>query len=153
MSYYQILGIEKNASQEDIKKAYRKLALENHPDKNKDPGATQKFQEISKAYEVLSDSEKRKKYDNPSSGVPQTVPMDFVRAQEIFRNMFQNNPIISNFMAQQRIPFPMFHPGMMPNIPFPTSPFGTSGVSVQHFVIQHISGQPMNMDFKFQNNG
>jgi len=61
MSYYQILGIEKNASQEDIKKAYRKLALENHPDKNKDPGATQKFQEISKAYEVLSDSEKRKK--------------------------------------------------------------------------------------------
>ena len=62
--YYQALGIEKTATPEQIKKAYRKLARQHHPDVNpNDQGAEQKFKEINEANEVLSDPEKRKKYD------------------------------------------------------------------------------------------
>lgn len=62
--YYKILGVEKGASEADIKKAYRKLAVKYHPDKNQgDKAAEEKFKEISEAYEVLGDPEKRKKYD------------------------------------------------------------------------------------------
>lgn len=62
--YYQTLGVEKSASQDEIKKAFRKLAIKYHPDKNKgDKEAEAKFKEISEAYEVLGDPEKRKKYD------------------------------------------------------------------------------------------
>lgn len=64
IDYYKILGVDKAASQADIKKAYRKLARKFHPDLNpNDPGAKEKFQEVNEANEVLSDPEKRKKYD------------------------------------------------------------------------------------------
>ena len=62
--YYEILGLEKNASSQDIKKAYRKLAIKFHPDKN--PGnkeAEEKFKEAAEAYSILSNSEKRSRYD------------------------------------------------------------------------------------------
>ena len=66
--YYKILGVDKNASQDEIKKAYRKIALENHPDKNPgDKKAEEKFKEAAEAYEVLGDEKKRKDYDNPAS--------------------------------------------------------------------------------------
>jgi curved DNA-binding protein len=62
--YYSTLGVNKTATQEDIKKAFRKLARKHHPDVNPgDKAATEKFKEISEAYEVLSDLEKRQKYD------------------------------------------------------------------------------------------
>lgn len=63
--YYTILGVSKDASDEDLKKAYRKLAVKYHPDKNPDnrETATAKFQEVSEAYDILSDPEKRKVYD------------------------------------------------------------------------------------------
>jgi molecular chaperone DnaJ len=61
--YYKTLGVEKKASADEVKRAYRKLARQYHPDTNKEPGAEERFKEISEAYDVLSDPEKRKKYD------------------------------------------------------------------------------------------
>jgi curved DNA-binding protein len=61
--YYETLGVARGASQEEIKKAYRKAARKYHPDVNKNPGAENKFKEAAEAYEVLGDAEKRKKYD------------------------------------------------------------------------------------------
>lgn len=69
MDFYQILGVQESASQDDIKKAYRKLAAQHHPDKG---GDTAKFQTISQAYEILSDPQKRAEYDYSKSGMDGT---------------------------------------------------------------------------------
>ena len=61
--YYEVLGLNRNASPDEIKKAFRKLAFDLHPDRNKDPASEEKFKEISEAYAVLSDPEKKQKYD------------------------------------------------------------------------------------------
>ncbi|NLF82688.1 MAG: DnaJ domain-containing protein [Candidatus Gastranaerophilales bacterium] len=62
--YYKILGVEKNADEKAIKSAYRKLARKYHPDVNKEPGAAEKFKDVNEAYEVLSDQQKRARYDS-----------------------------------------------------------------------------------------
>ena len=61
--YYKVLDVDRKATPEEIKKAYRKLARRYHPDTNKEPGAEDRFKEVSEAYDVLSDAEKRKRYD------------------------------------------------------------------------------------------
>lgn len=93
MDYYKILGITKDASEGEIKKAYRKLALKYHPDKNSgDKTAENKFKEISEAYAVLSDPEKKQQYDTYGS-------TDFHKRysqEDIFRN-FDLNDILRQF--------------------------------------------------------
>lgn len=69
--YYQVLGVSRNSSASEIKKAYYKLAKQYHPDVNKDPEAGKKFQEVSEAYEILADDSKRKQYDTWGSTAEQ----------------------------------------------------------------------------------
>lgn len=71
MDYYEVLGVNRNASPEEIKKAYRRLAMEHHPDRG---GDIKKFQDISQAYDTLSNSEKKSQYDNPSRHEKWTPP-------------------------------------------------------------------------------
>ena len=61
--YYEVLGISKSASADEIKRAYRKMAKKYHPDVNKEPGAEEKFKEVQEAYDVLSDDNKKAAYD------------------------------------------------------------------------------------------
>ena len=61
--YYEVLGVNKNSSADEIKRAYRKLAKKYHPDVNKEPDAEEKFKEVQEAYEVLSDANKKAAYD------------------------------------------------------------------------------------------
>lgn len=88
--HYQTLGVDRNASQDDIKKAYRKMAAQHHPDRG---GDTAKFQEVQAAYETLSDADKRTQYDNPQpqgfnhfggGGFPQGF-------EDVFSQMFGGN--------------------------------------------------------------
>ena len=106
--YYQILGVAKNSAAKDIKKSYYQLAKKYHPDTNKEPDASKKFQEVSEAYEVLSDDTKRREYDmygqtteqmnrNGGGGAGARGPQGFsqnwqfrstVDPQELFRKIF-----------------------------------------------------------------
>ena len=71
--YYEVLGLPREASPEDVKKAFRKLAFQYHPDRNKDNGASEKFKEVNEAYEVLSDTDKRAAYDRFGHSGPEGV--------------------------------------------------------------------------------
>jgi len=89
--YYEILGVSRNASADEIKKAYRKLAVKYHPDKNPGDGSAEEtFKEISHAYEVLSDPEKRSRYDQFGDAASQygTGGFGFHDPFEIFREVF-----------------------------------------------------------------
>src|SRR5438270_11226274 len=73
--YYEVLGVGRNASAEDLKRAYRKLALQYHPDRNNgDPQSEARFKEINEAYEVLSDSSKRQRYETFGHAGTQGMP-------------------------------------------------------------------------------
>ncbi|XP_019057602.1 PREDICTED: chaperone protein dnaJ 49-like [Tarenaya hassleriana] len=99
--YYEILGLEKSCSVEDLRKAYRKLSLKVHPDKNKAPGSEEAFKFVSKAFQCLSNEETRRKYDISGSDEPVYQPRRAARrngfngyyddefdADEIFRSFF-----------------------------------------------------------------
>ncbi|RRT72661.1 hypothetical protein B296_00009443 [Ensete ventricosum] len=106
--YYEILGVSKNASQDDLKKAYRKAAIKNHPDKGGDP---EKFKELAQAYEVLSDPEKREIYDQygedalkegMGGGGGGHNPFD------IFESFFGGSPLGDQFKAINDEGMPMY---------------------------------------------
>lgn len=80
--YYEVLGVDKGADEKEIKKAYRKLAMKYHPDRSDDPDATEKFKEISEAYAVLSDDDKRQRYDQFGH-----AGMDGFSQEDIFNNI------------------------------------------------------------------
>ncbi|MFH1087806.1 MAG: molecular chaperone DnaJ [Chloroflexota bacterium] len=87
--YYQILGLHRDASDEDIKKAFRKLAFAYHPDRNSSPDASEKFKGISEAYQVLSDNQKRSNYDRyGAAGYAPWNGLDFGGFGDIFDTFF-----------------------------------------------------------------
>ncbi|KAJ8501309.1 hypothetical protein OPV22_011861 [Ensete ventricosum] len=92
--YYSVLGVSRNASKSEVKSAYRKLARSYHPDVNKEPGAEQKFKEVSNAYEVLSDDEKRSIYDKYGEAGLKGAGMgmgtgDYSNPFDIFESLFE----------------------------------------------------------------
>lgn len=101
-NYYEILGISKDATQDEVKKVYRKLAFEYHPDRN--PEGAEKFKDIAEAYETLSDDGKRREYnyrlENPMAG--QGFGGGF---EDLFNQMFNGgNPFGGGFQQQRRAP-------------------------------------------------
>lgn len=114
--YYKVLGVDKKATAKDIKKAYYQLAKKYHPDTNKDSDSSKKFQEVSEAYEVLSDDTKRREYDmygqtseqmgRQGGGGPRAGPDGFSQAwqyrstidpEELFRKIFGDGAFRSSF--------------------------------------------------------
>src|SRR5688500_17500629 len=91
--FYNILGLNKNASSDEIKKAYKKLALKYHPDKNKTPEAVEMFQLINQANEILSNPEKKETYDNfGEAGLEQmNMPNPFSFNMNPFAGMRRHN--------------------------------------------------------------
>jgi curved DNA-binding protein len=108
--YYKVLNVSKGASQEEIKKSYRKLAMKYHPDRNRgQSGAEERFKEINEAYAVLSDAEKRKQYDMfGADGFQQHFAAEDFFRNEDFRNIFDDadfgaEDIFSQFFGGNRV--------------------------------------------------
>ena len=104
--YYAILGVSQNATEEELKRAYRQLALQHHPDKNPgDPTAGERFKEISEAYAVLMDQQKRRQYDTfrqAPTGAGAAAGGFRYSQEEIFRDLFSNPDLSSIFAEMNR---------------------------------------------------
>ena len=93
--YYEVLGVQRNTSKDQIKDAYRKLAMQYHPDRNKSLGAEEKFKEISEAYAVLSDDQKRQQYDTLGhSGFDQRYSSEDIFRGADFDSIFRDMLVI-----------------------------------------------------------
>jgi DnaJ family protein B protein 6 len=173
-SYYDVLGVEKAATDQDIKKAYRRLALKWHPDKNPDnkDEAKKKFQEISEAYDVLSDKKKREVYDvygkegmhggvhtgdedfdfDPSGF--DSFHFQFRTPEEIFKDFFgTDDPFASFFGVARRngntfeSSFPGFpHGNSFSSSFFSQDPFASSGIA--HFSSTSFGGPTIGGNFR-----
>jgi DnaJ-class molecular chaperone len=138
-TYYQTLGVSVNASADEIKKAYRKLSLKYHPDRNKDPEMVSKYQKINEAYETLGDDQKKRQYDmmghhafSSGGGGDPFQDMDDP-INEIFKSMFMPHPGFAGAFSNGGQGFP-----------FGGNPFGGGNPNIRIF----RNGVPLN----FQNN-
>ncbi|MGH7151150.1 MAG: DnaJ domain-containing protein, partial [Planctomycetota bacterium] len=109
--FYEILGVERGSSAEEIKRAYRKLAFDHHPDRNPgDAQAERKFKQLAEAYDVLSDPTKRAQYDRfgregVGAGAGGFAPQDFTNVDDIFRrfsDIFGGGSIFEDFFGGGR---------------------------------------------------
>jgi|SaaInlStandDraft_5_1057022.scaffolds.fasta_scaffold22054_1 DnaJ-class molecular chaperone len=107
-SHYEVLGVNKDATEVEIKKAYRSASLKYHPDRNQSKEAVTKIQQINEAYEILSDKEKKQNYDNELNGIR---PNPFQQVHTNFNTDFGDINSMFNMMFNGR----PFHPGM-PNV-------------------------------------
>src|SRR5437588_10344349 len=99
--YYDVLGVEKGAGKDEIKSAYRKLALQYHPDRNKSPEATERFKEISEAYAILSDDEKRNQYDQIGrAGIYERYKAEGSFRSATFDSIFRHIGVIGGIFEQ-----------------------------------------------------
>jgi len=166
--YYGILGIERTATQNDIRKAYRMLAIKYHPDKNTAENAAQLFQEINEAYEILSNETERRIYDlhgeegvkqgvGRGEGTPAAAGFRFRRADDIFREFFGGeDPFASIFDSFFNDPFftrrrPFGSSFSSPFFsPFESDPFGESPFySNSHQRPQVTETRPMFRDIEY----
>ncbi len=103
--YYEVLGVPKTSTPEEIKKAYRKLALEWHPDRNKSEGANDKFKEINEAYEVLSDAKKKQTYDQFGHSAFQPGAGGFGGQGNPFGGSYRQGPFSYSYSSSGGNPF------------------------------------------------
>ncbi|XP_075870020.1 dnaJ homolog subfamily B member 5 [Nelusetta ayraudi] len=102
--FYKVLGVSPESNEDEIKKAYRKLALKFHPDKNSDTDAEDKFKEIAEAYEILTDTQKRSIYDQfGEEGLKNG--MSLANQGKVFRNNFQGDPHATFFNGSDHFDF------------------------------------------------
>uniref|UniRef100_A0A0B7A4F5 J domain-containing protein n=1 Tax=Arion vulgaris TaxID=1028688 RepID=A0A0B7A4F5_9EUPU len=174
VSYYEVLGIEKIATEQDIKKAYRRLALKWHPDKNPEnkEEAKRKFQEISEAYDILSDKKKREVYDRyGKEGIisgnhrgdedfdfdPSAFGgfhFEFRSPEEIFKDFFGTDDPFSSFFGVARrngntfeSSFPGFsHGNNFSSSFFSQDPFSNPGIA--HFSSTSFGGPTIGGNFR-----
>lgn len=134
-SLYEVLGVAKDASDTDIKRAYRQLSLQWHPDRNSSPEAQSKFQEISAAYETLSDSHKRQIYDAETDEMDSIDSM-FFRQQGMHAADMQDINNILNMMFGQAMGGPMGHAMGGPMMGQMGGPMGHMGPNGHIHIIQ-----------------
>lgn len=143
-NHYEALGLEKNASDSEIKKAYRKLSLQYHPDRNSSEEATEKMHEINAAYETLGDGEKRKQYDMESEFGQGGIPFQHMNSMDEFSDINQ----LFNMMFNGMPGGGPFGPGAGIQTFQGSMPFGMSagGPGIRVF---HSSGGPGNFRAEF----
>ncbi|MFH1010234.1 MAG: molecular chaperone DnaJ [bacterium] len=147
--YYEVLGVDRKASEEEIKKAYRKLAMEYHPDRNKgDQSAEEKFKEVGEAYAVLSDAEKRTRYDRfghaavgpgaGTAGAPWSFEFDLSDALRQFMEGGLFGDLFGGMRTEPRGPTRMRGSDLQISLKLPLEEIAT-GVSKKIKVHRHVT--------------